>query len=215
MSISIDTDLRSKFGPVRNQKSRPTCIAFAASDAHAAQRTSPFEPLSVEYAYYHACLKRAAFDPHSGVAMPDILAAIEIDGQPAENDWLYLDQLPTDISSYKPPTAIGMVYRRDTQQESRFSVIVSMLDQGSAPLIAMNISLEFFAAKADQVLRAPLASPTAARHGLVVVGNGEEQNEPVLLIRNSWGDRWADHGHAWISRGYLEPRLLSVGVMEL
>jgi C1A family cysteine protease len=169
----------------------------------------------VEYAYFHACHKRTLFDPKGGVAMPDILAAVEDDGQPEENGWPYLDQLPSDISLYKPPASVGTVYRRDAHHESGVLVILSMLAQGRAPLIAMNVSREFFLAKANQVVRAPISSPSAARHGVVVVGNGEEQKESVLLIRNSWGDRWGDHGHAWISRDYLEPRLISVGVMEL
>ena len=29
-------DLRGNFGPARDQNPRPTCMAFAASDAHAA-----------------------------------------------------------------------------------------------------------------------------------------------------------------------------------
>jgi hypothetical protein len=215
MSVSVQIDLRAKFGPARDQKRRPTCIAFAASDAHAAQRMNPFQPLSVEYAFYHASLKRTAFDPHSGVGMSDILAAVESDGQPEENGWPYLDQLPTDIAHYKPPADVGPVYRRGSQHQAGLTVIVTMLNDGRAPLIAMNISSEFFLAKAQEVLRAPAFSPTVNRHALVVVGIGEEQNEQALLVRNSWGMGWADQGYAWISRGYLEPRLISVGVMKL
>jgi len=215
MSISVQIDLRAKFGPARDQKRRPTCIAFAASDAHAAQRITPFYPLSVEYAFYHACMKRTVFDPHSGVGMSDILAAVEDDGQPEENGWPYLDQLPANIAQYKPPADVGPVYRRESQRQSDFAVILTMLNEGRVPLIAMDISYEFFLAKPHEVLRAPVSSPTVNRHALVVAGIGEEQNEQVLLIRNSWGDGWADHGYAWISRGYLEPRLIAVGVMKL
>jgi hypothetical protein len=176
---------------------------------------NPFQPLSVEYAFYHASLKRAVFDPQSGVGMSDILAAVEDDGQPEENGWPYLDQLPKDIAHYKPPVNVGRVYRRGSQHQAGLAVIVTMLNSGRAPLIAMNISSEFFRAKAQEVLRAPVSSPTVNRHALVVVGIGEEQNEQALLVRNSWGMGWADQGYAWISRGYLEPRLMSVGVMQL
>lgn len=215
MSVSVQIDLRAKFGPARDQKRRPTCIAFAASDAHAAQRMNPYQPLSVEYAFYHASLKRTAFDPRSGVGMSDILAAVENDGQPEENGWPYLDQLPTDIAQYKPPADVGPVYRRGSQYQAGSAVILTMLSDDRAPLIAMNISSEFFLAKAQEVLRAPTSSPAVNRHALVVVGVGEEQNEQALLVRNSWGTGWADQGYAWISRGYLEPRLISVGVMKL
>ena len=56
MEVTIDCDLRSMFGPVRHQGIRPTCMAFAASDAHAAVRPD-WVPLSCEFAYFHA-LKR-------------------------------------------------------------------------------------------------------------------------------------------------------------
>ncbi len=215
MSVSVQIDLRSKFGPARDQLQRPTCIAFAASDAHAAHRPMPFNPLSAEYVFYHASLKRVVFDPHSGVGMSDILSAVESDGQPAEEGWPYLDRLPAKIDQYKPPTDVGPIYRRESQRRSDFDIILGMLNESRPALIAMNISTEFFLAKSDEVLRAPASSPSVARHAVVVAGVGEEQNEEALLVRNSWGLSWADHGYAWLSRSYLEPRLIAVGVMKI
>jgi hypothetical protein len=214
MSVSVQIDLRSKFGWARDQGQRPTCIAFAASDAHAAHRVMPFAPLSVEYAFYHASLKRLVFDPNAGVGMSDILSSIEGDGQPLENGWPYLRHLPSDISSYHPPADVGVVFKRESESHSSFARVVDVLKEGRAPLIAMHISTEFYLAKAQEVLRAPVSSKPVARHALVVAGLGEEQNEQVVLIRNSWGVNWADSGYAWISRSYLEPRLISVGVMK-
>jgi hypothetical protein len=57
--ITAAVDLRSLFGTARNQGSRPTCLAFAASDTHAALR-SGWVPLSCEYAFYQAQGGRAA-----------------------------------------------------------------------------------------------------------------------------------------------------------
>ena len=54
--IKSVVDLRGDLGPARDQDPRPTCMAFAASDAHGAARDG-WEPLSTEWAYYHA-LKR-------------------------------------------------------------------------------------------------------------------------------------------------------------
>ena len=53
-------DLRSLFGPVGDQGPRPTCLAFAASDAHAALR-SGWVPLSREYAFYQVAARAAIF----------------------------------------------------------------------------------------------------------------------------------------------------------
>ncbi len=45
--ITASVDMRSLFGPSRNQGPRPTCMAFAASDTHAALRTG-WPPLSCD-----------------------------------------------------------------------------------------------------------------------------------------------------------------------
>src|SRR5258708_38222177 len=58
-AIKIAKDLRSMFGPVRDQGQRPTCLAFAASDLHAAVRGA-WAPLSCEYIFYHAQKARTA-----------------------------------------------------------------------------------------------------------------------------------------------------------
>jgi hypothetical protein len=48
--ITVQKDLRSELGAARNQGPRPTCLAFAASDAHAALRPG-WSPLSCEFAF--------------------------------------------------------------------------------------------------------------------------------------------------------------------
>ena len=65
-------DLRGSFGPARDQNPRPTCMAFAASDAHAGAR-SGWTPLSAEWAYYHA-VKRESGLPHQGASLNAMLA---------------------------------------------------------------------------------------------------------------------------------------------
>ena len=82
MPVQILCDLRSLFGDARDQDQRPTCLAFAASDAHAALR-SPWRPLSVEFAFYHA-QRRAGRTPHVGATLPAMLEALREDGQPIE-----------------------------------------------------------------------------------------------------------------------------------
>ena len=50
VTVEVDVDLRGEFGPVRDQGSRPTCLAFAASDSHAGVRAG-WRPLSCEFAF--------------------------------------------------------------------------------------------------------------------------------------------------------------------
>jgi hypothetical protein len=109
-SLSVLVDLRSMFGPARNQGPRPTCMAFAASDTHAALRHS-LSPLSCEYAFYHA-QRRSGRPPSRGALLSSTLDALREDGQPEEPGWPYLATTPLDISSWVPPTEIGALFGR-------------------------------------------------------------------------------------------------------
>jgi hypothetical protein len=82
-SIAIKTDHRQLFGPIRDQGPRPTCLAFAISDLHAALR-GPWEPLSCEYLFYHA-QRRANRKPHEGTLLTSALDAVRHEGQPHES----------------------------------------------------------------------------------------------------------------------------------
>src|SRR6266849_3142880 len=103
MLVDILCDLRSEFGAARDQNPRPTCMAFAASDAHAGVRPG-WQPLSVEWAYYCA-LKQDGGVPHDGVTMGGMLATLRIDGQPEEEAWPYIAEFFTDFTAWVPPKA--------------------------------------------------------------------------------------------------------------
>src|SRR5665213_1501168 len=104
-------DLRGSFGPARDQDPRPTCMAFAASDAHAAARAG-WDPLSAEWAYYHA-LKRDGGLPDDGATLDAMLAAIKSDGQPVEAGWPYIKAPITNVKSWKPPVPAKQLFYRD------------------------------------------------------------------------------------------------------
>jgi hypothetical protein len=112
MTIRTINDVASQFGPVRDQGKRPTCVAFAVNDLHASARSDVWLPLSVEYLFYHACLRCARFDPDLGVTLDKILEAVHKDGQPEEREWPYLRRLPANLGEYKPPSVASPIYRR-------------------------------------------------------------------------------------------------------
>ena len=212
MTLTISRDLRSMLGPARDQGPRPTCLAFAASDTHAALRPD-WVPLSCEYAYYHA-IKRHGNQPHRGATLPAMLEAIREDGQPPEEVWKYLQAVPTNISQWKPPQNITPLYKRDSGQ-SPLSVdqILKHLDAGIPIIVTMSLSNAFYSPSADGIVSSMEAPDPSRRHAVVAVGYGTRRNEKFILTRNSWGSTWGIFGYAWLSEGYLVPRLL--GIAEL
>jgi hypothetical protein len=189
-------------------------MAFAASDAHAASRGVPFDELSVEFAYFNALKRSAIFDPSRGVAMETMLGVIDEIGQPLEGAWPYIETLPTNLASYKPPDPIGDLYKRASSIERALTNLATVVDDDHPVVLGLEISAEFYMPTIGTSIRAAIDSPLVGRHAVVVVGHGTEAGDQTFLIRNSWGKQWGEHGYAWISRHYLEPRLISLGVYE-
>jgi C1A family cysteine protease len=210
--INSLVDLRGSFGAARDQKPRPTCLAFAASDAHAAARGG-WEPLSAEWAYYHA-LKRDGGLPHKGVTLVAMLATIKSDGQPVENDWPYIRAPITDIKSWKPPAHTGQLFFRD---HGRCTVtvqdVVDQLNTGDPVLITMTLSDAFYRPNAEGVIERSEPIDAKRHHAVVAVGHGERGSMGFVLVRNSWGEGWGLKGYAWIAVDYLTPRLTGAAIM--
>jgi hypothetical protein len=213
MAIKVLSDLRGRFGPARDQGARPTCLAFAVSDAHAALR-DPWHALSCEFAFYHA-QRRAGRSPSSGAVLPAMLMALKNDGQPVEGDWPYLDALPADIDTYGPPKKVT-VFRRDGEpRPDGLDEIVAQLDAGRPSLVLMMISDSFYLPDAEGVVRAPSGEtpdPTR-RHAVVAIGHGQMDGIRAVLVRNSWGADWGVEGHAWLPESFIAPRLTRVALL--
>lgn len=215
ISIHVKMDLRPIFGPGRDQGNRPTCLAFAASDVHAALRGS-WLPLSCEYAIYHA-QRRAGRPPDAGAILPAMLEAIRMDGQPPESAWPYLVSIPPNPTLWQPPSGAGPIFRRAGDAHA-FAVdaIVGQLDGGVPVLVLMNLSRSFFFVGPDGLVdQAPGEPPDHhRRHAVVAVGHGVTGARRVILVRNSWGDAWGVEGHAWITEEFLAPRVFQLAVLK-
>lgn len=209
--IKTIVDLRSNFGAARDQNPRPTCLAFAASDTHAALR-SGWNPLSAEWAYYHA-VKRDASLPQEGSTLASMLAAIKSDGQPAESDWPYIQNAIIDVASWLPPASPSALFFRDNAAcRAALQDVVDQLDSGVPVLITMTLSDAFYLPDTGVVERAEAIDPKR-RHAVVAVGYGERAGKRLILIRNSWGEGWGLEGYAWLAEHYLAPRLIEVVIL--
>ncbi|MEO1379411.1 MAG: C1 family peptidase [Pseudomonadota bacterium] len=215
MSVSILVDLRNQFGPVRDQGARPTCLAFAASDAHAALRGN-WDELSCEYAFYHA-QKRTGRSPDKGSFLPDMLASLRDTGQPIESGWPYLKKLPADMATYRPPHTVGQVFARNGDQALRdVGQICAELNDGRPAIVLSVLTRSFFRPQQtgvidhiqnDEVFPVP-------RHAVVAVGHGLIGQQRAVLIRNSWGPTWGLQGHGWLTENYLTRHMYDLAVLK-
>ena len=211
MSIKITQDISSRFGPVRDQGKRPTCVAFAVSDLHASIRCTTFAPLSVEYLFYHACLRGSPFDPSNGVTLHQILEALEHDGQPQEEHWPYMMYLPPDVKNYKPPANTPPIYRRAGEEIDRaVDEIEKELESGRAVMVVFTSTMQFHLAQPEVPVASSSSDQALAPHAVVAVAVGKDHTHRCVRVRNSWGAKWADSGYAWLSEDYLKARLIAL-----
>jgi len=214
MPVETIVDLRPQFGPARDQKQRPTCMAFAASDGHAAARGS-LEALSTEFAHFHAVRRRKPFNPHSGVAFALMAQSILEDGQPPESIWPYLSLLPPNLGDWKPPNSCSPIYRRHYRIEpAAIERIYEYLRDSRPVVVTMTISSSFYLPSSAGIITAGGKEPMTNSHAVVAVGYGKNQSSHLILIRNSWGAGWGLQGHAWITEEYLKPRMLKIGTPD-
>lgn len=201
-------DLRRLFGPARDQGTRETCVAFAMSDAHAAARGRPWEPLSCEFLFYHA-KQRDKGRADQGTTIPAIRAAMEFDGQPHEAIWPYLQDLPKDLNQWKPPgSAQRLFHRASNETGSPFSEVWTAIETGTLTIIAITLSNAFFLPDADCIVDANEAAEPSLRHAVVGVATGTRGGQKYVLVRNSWGNGWGCSGYAWLSERYVARRIL-------
>jgi hypothetical protein len=212
MSVAVSVDLRPQFGPARDQGKRPTCLAFATSDAHAALRGA-WQALSAEFAFYHA-QRRGGRKPSDGATLPAMLQAIREDGQPIETGWPYLTDTPADVTQWLPPFGATPVFcRAGRGAKGDASAIISELNQSKPVIALMQLSASFFRVPADGIIdEATGEKPDPnMRHAVIALGHGTRGTDRVVLVRNSWGPRWGLHGCAWITEKFLNARIFNLG----
>ena len=206
MTIAIVKDMRGRFGISRDQGDRPTCIAFAVSDSHAAAR-GEIDPLSVEHLYYHAVRRSPNLDPNAGVTFAEILTALRDDGQCLELGWPYLDVLPSDLRQWTPPATAQPVFTRDSERPvTSVDAIVESLNNDRPVVIGLLLGERFYDPISGVIAVGPGDNDTTY-HAVIGVAHGMLGSTRAICVRNSWGEGWGDNGYAWVTEAYLQARL--------
>lgn len=124
-------DLRLEFPPVRDQRERGTCVAFAATAAHEALRSEGLH-LSEEFVYW-ASKQRDGHPLEEGTTLVAAADALEDTGQPPETSWEYDSDRDQFDPSYQPPRhAVREAATRRIQGSNSIRPDVSELERALA-----------------------------------------------------------------------------------
>lgn len=211
MPLDLELDLSEDLMSTRDQGCRPTCLAFASSDAHAHTRGYPKLALSPEYAFFHAAQRMPGLSGVQGVTMAAMLDALEVEGQPEEQHFPYA-LLPQASTLPAPPSPFPQAtYKRVAdRQSSEVGYVIDSLRALRAVIVILDITRQF-----DQAIGNPAlveivpGDRIRGRHAVVAVGLARNGlNVEYIKIRNSWGQGWGHEGHAWLSLPYLKQQIV-------
>lgn len=212
--VTLSKDLRGKFGVARDQGARPTCLAFATSDLHAASRALPFVPLSPEFLYFHAIQRTTPPDPGDGVTLSAIESALKTDGQPIESDWPYLTPLPSPLSAWKPPTGLSVFRQTLSNKPNAVEDVINAVEADHPVVLCLRITQAFYNPDADGVVSHIKNDPDTGYHAVVAIALGAIRSARLILVRNSWGEDWGLCGNGWLHSKYVSERLHSASIIQ-
>lgn len=201
--IFVEVNHSERLGPSRNQGIRPTCLAFTMSDLNAFAHATPH--LSVEYLCHHAAQVGQNWQPGDGFTMDQILTAVSSPGQPEECAYPYFES-SHDAPLRVPPSNLLPLYTSQPKRRNlELSEVVVHITQGHAVGMVMAVTKSIFYPSSGIIEFDPYVIPDQF-HAMVAVGLGKHRqtNERYFLLRNSWGEKWGNLGHAWVSERHLE-----------
>ncbi len=207
-------DFSASFGPARHQHDRPTCLAFAVSDAHAHARKSTPEQFSAEYIFYCAASRMLPDEYWEGITLDAVSSALHADGQPLEIAYPYLENLAAvdPLPVPKLPASCIKHFGGAVGFAGGIKDLTLPLSRGEPLVLIVRLTAAFQRAHGtDPVINFVDGALERGLHAVVAVGTGvNANNETCIKIRNSWGAGWGHQGHAWLHSEYINNHLDSI-----
>jgi C1A family cysteine protease len=204
-------DLRHWCSPVENQAKSSSCVGnsvVGGLEFLQIRNGIPFEDLSRLFVYYNSRLMHQQQDKDEGTYIRLAMGTLSSLGTCTEKKWPYdLKTLFTRPSwgSYRDayPNKIDGYYRIDGTGQSRIDKIKQALTAQHPVVFGMFIDEDYMNVGSDGMIAMPkLVRVGGGGHAQLIVGYNESLKR--LIIRNSWGTNWADHGYCYCPYEYLD-----------
>lgn len=197
-------DLRQRFGPVRNQGQRGTCVAHACTAIREfiTSQQNPQGDFSEQFLYWDC--KKHDLVPGEGTFIRVAMNRLEQDGIPAESEWPY-NPNPIPGNEGHDPAPAGILAKATPNRINSSSGLSAtnvdglrrVLVNGSPVAFSVPVYTHWFTEPTHSTgdVRLPLpGEKVEGGHAMCMVGYQVDANVPgggYFMVRNSWGTGWA------------------------
>lgn len=204
--LPATADLRSDAAPVYDQGHLGSCTAFACAkgmrEMLQRQNHERVVPLSALFQYYETRTRMPIIgwlnkNRDSGGTITDAVGVLAEKGAAPEEVW------PYDITKFtqKPPKeaygAAGEFKVHNATQLTNMDDVKATLAHGHSVAFGFRVFESFKKIGADGKMPVPGAGEQLLG-GHAVLAVGYDDAKKALIVRNSWGDKWADHGYFYM-----------------
>ena len=205
--LPTQVDLRNRMSAVVDQGHLGSCTANAIvsglREYLLKQSGRPFIPLSRLFLYYHEREIEGDIQDDKGAILRDGMAVLEKIGVCPEEDYPYSEDF-RDKPSSKDENDAGLYRIGQYSRVQDLPRLKSVLAHGLPVVLGFLVTKSFY--HSEEVKNTGIVpisgtddviTENGQQAGHAVCAVGYDDDKQIVIIRNSWGDKWGDKGYCY------------------
>lgn len=226
-ALATRVDLRDQCSPVANQGAFGACTSFATVKGlqeFLMKKAGRFEPQSPAFIWANSRRQIGQKGQDSGVPTEFAMKMLDAYGSVPEEKFPYLasalhsdEAARHDFLTSQPDGALTKAGKKNRLMKgykvvTKLSAVRNSLADGVPVLLAMKVYKSMNKVGADGMLPMP-GKDDEFRGGHAVIAVGYDSQKRVLIVRNSWGPKWADGGYFYMPYEYVKQGHVRIAIV--